>query len=507
MLSGNCIGIEFFRSLVKYYQKFTFNLHEIFSFEKNRFMNRRKFFKNTAIAGAGIGVLGACSSASAIVGTNEIEASKAKNIIFLVSDGMSIGTLTMADKLKHQMYGKPSVWLDLYRNNKVKRGLMDMASESSLVTDSAAASSSWGGGHRIPNGGVNVGRGGIQHQPIWQKFKQAGKKAGIVTTVPVTHATPAGFCANSSSRNDQAGIALQYLAIELDVLLGGGQKQFDPNQRKDGKNVYQAFQQKEYAVLTSRNELLNVDTSKRILGVFDTDGLAYTLDRNNDEALASQTPTLAEMTNKAIEAMQNHEEGFVLQVEGGKVDWAAHANDAGALLYDQMAFDDAVEVAMNFASQNGETLVIITTDHGNANPGMMYGKNVNKNFERLQQFKATNDWILQGITPDYSISQVRERIEFANNYGVSNEEAQLLLNYYKGLEKPEEGVYNYKNLPFKALAEIQQNYHSVGWISTNHSGDFVELAMYGPGSEMLKPFIQNTELHYLMLAAAEVENG
>lgn len=470
-------------------------------------MNRRKFFRNTAIAGAGLGVLGACSTASGIVGTQEIEASKAKNIIFLVSDGMSIGTLTMADTLKQRMYGKPSIWLDLYRNNKVKRGLMDMASESSLVTDSAAASSSWGGGHRIPNGGINVGRGGIEHKPIWQKFKKAGKKAGIVTTVPVTHATPAGFCANSSSRNDQAGIALQYVDLELDVMLGGGQKHFDPNLRKDGLNVYQAFTQKGYSVVTSRDELMKLSLSKPMLGVFDTDGLAYTLDRNNDEKMASQTPSLAEMTSKAIEAMQNHENGFVLQVEGGKVDWAAHANDAGALLYDQMAFDDAVEVAMNFASKNGETLVIITTDHGNANPGMMYGKNVNENFDRLQQFKATNDWILHGITPDYTLNQVRERIEFANNYGISKEEAQLLLNYYKGLEKPEEGLYNYKNLPFKALAEIQQKYHSVGWISTNHSGDFVELAMYGPGSDKLKSFMLNTELHYLMLEAAEVENS
>lgn len=486
---------------------FTFYLHESFSFEKNTFMNRRTFFKNTAIAGAGIGVLGACSTASSVIGTHQLEATKAKNIIFLVSDGMSIGTLTMADTLKQRMYGKPSIWLDLYRNNKVTRGLMDMASESSLVTDSAAASSSWGGGHRIPNGGINVGKGGIQHKPIWQKFKKAGKKAGIVTTVPVTHATPAGFCANSSSRNDQAGIALQYLDIELDVMLGGGQSYFDPNLRKDGINLYASFLQKNYSVFTSRSELLNNSISTRMLGVFEPDGLAYTLDRNNDKSIQKQTPTLAEMTTKAIESMQSHDEGFVLQVEGGKVDWAAHANDAGALIYDQMAFDDAVEVAINFAALNGETLVIITTDHGNANPGMLYGKNVNDNFDRLQSFKHTNDWILQGITTNNTVNQVRERIEFANNYGISKEQAQHLLDYYIGLEKAEEGLYNYRKLPFKALSEMQEGYHSVGWISTNHSGDFVELAMYGPGSSNLKPFVRNTELHNFMLDATEIKIG
>jgi alkaline phosphatase len=210
------------------------------------------------------------------------------------------------------------------------------------------------------------------------------------------------------------------------------------------------------------------------------------------------------MTQKAIDVMKNSPEGFVLQVEGGKVDWAAHANDAGALIYDQVAFDDAIEVAMNFAEADGETLVIITTDHGNANPGLMYGKNVNENFDRLQSFKHSNDWILQEITKDDTVSQVRERIEYANNYGISKDQAKSILNYYNGLEKPEEGLYNYKNLPFSLLAEIQQEYHSVGWISTGHSGDYVELAMYGPHSENLKPFVRNTELHNFMLEAAEV---
>lgn len=467
-------------------------------------MNRRKFFKNGALATAGVGMLGACSSTSQIAANSDFNR-KAKNIIFLVSDGMSQGTLTIADTLKQRMYGKPSVWTDLYRNNKVTRALMDMASESSIVTDSAAASSSWGGGHRIPNGGLNVGRGGVEHKPLWQKFMQAGKKAGVVTTVPVTHATPAGFCVNSSSRNDQNGIAEKYVDLGLSVMLGGGQKFFDPNLRKDNKDLYQAFKNQNYTVATSRDEMLN-SANNKILGVFDKGGLAYTLDRNNDNEIAKQTPTLAEMTHKAIDVMKNSPEGFVLQVEGGKVDWAAHANDAGALAFDQMAFDDAIEVAMEFAEADEETLVIITTDHGNANPGIMYGKNVNENFDRLQSFTHTNDWILQEITKNYSVEQVRERIEFANNYAISRSEAKSILNYYTDLEKPEEGLYNYKKLPFSLLTKIQQEYHSVGWIGTNHSGDFVELAMYGTQSNQLKPFVKNTELHNFMLKAAEVDD-
>jgi alkaline phosphatase len=468
-------------------------------------MNRRRFFKNGALASAGVGLLSACNTAGQITEISKAKGGKAKNIIFLVSDGMSQGTLSMADLMKQRMYGKSSVWMDLYRTNKVSRALMDMASANSIVTDSAAASSSWGGGHRIPNGGVNVGKDGTDYKPILQKFIKAGKKAGIVTTVPVTHATPAGFCVNSKSRNDQEEIAEKYTDLGLSVILGGGQKYIDPSLRKDGKDIYQAFASNNYSIVKTRDEML-ADANNKLLGVFDKDALAYTVDRNSDKTIENQTPTLAEMTQKAIDIMKSSEEGFVLQVEGGKVDWAAHANDAGALVYDQMAFDDAIEVAIKFAEKDNETLVIITTDHGNANPGIIYGKNADENFDRLQKFKHSNDWILQNFSQSNSVEQVRERIAFANDYGISKEQAQSILNYYKGLEKPEEGLYNYKKLPFKLLSQIQEEYHSIGWISTKHSGDYVELAMYGPQSDQLNSFVRNTELHNFMLKAAEVED-
>lgn len=188
------------------------------------------------------------------------------------------------------------------------------------------------------------------------------------------------------------------------------------------------------------------------------------------------------------------------------MDWAAHANDAAALLYDQMAFDDAVEEAIKFAEDDGETLVIVTTDHGNANPAMMYGKDVNENFDRLQNFTQTNEWILNSITKNDTTSRVREIISEANNYSISVEQANSILNYYKGLEIPDTGLYNYKKLPFQLLSEIQKDFHSIGSISNNHSGDYVELAAYGPGSDLLKGFMKNTELHYMLLEAYAVSN-
>lgn len=470
-------------------------------------MNRRKFFKNGSLAALGGALINPFqSTANTLDFSTTFKNKKAKNIIFLVSDGMSSGTLNMADLFLNRTYGKGSNWLQLYKDNKVSRALMDTASASSIVTDSAAGSSSWGGGVRVPNGSLNVSASGENHLPIWQKFKKAGKKAGCVTTVPITHATPAGFCVNSESRSSQAEIAEMYLNLGFDVLMGGGDNYFSASKRKDQKDLYAAYAAKGYHVVQEKSTLENCSNAKPILGVFDQDALPYYVDRNHEAAMQQKIPTLAEMAQKAIDNMKDHDKGFVLQIESGKVDWAAHANDIAGLIHEQIQFDEAIKVAMDFAEKNQDTLVIITTDHGNANPGVIYGKEANTQFDSIQKYTQSNEWILNNIHPDFTSSTLRDLIEKANGTVLTEENAKTLLGYYTGLEKEDGGLYNFKKLPFKAFAEMQKKSNAVGWISMDHSADYVELAAYGPGSQLLKPFVKNTDLHYLMLAAAEVEN-
>ena len=468
-------------------------------------MNRRKFFKNGAISTLGATLLSPFDTVMAADHKNLWKNKKAKNIIMLVSDGMSTGTLNMADLYLSRKTGIGSNWLELYREDKVSRALMDMASADSIVTDSSAASSSWGGGVRINNKGLNIGVNGELHLPLWQKFKAVGKKTACVTTVPITHATPAGFCINQKSRNDQSAIAEKYLEQGFDLMMGGGDNYFSLNKRKDKKNMYASFRKKGYQVVRTKREMLLAPNDKPILGVFADNALPYTKDRESSRELLRSTPSLAEMTQKAIETLKDNARGFVLQVEGGKVDWAAHGNDIAGLIYDQVAFDEAIKTAIDFAEEDGETLVIITTDHGNANPGVISGKYANDNFDSIQAYKHTNDWILNGIGKDTTIGNLKERVDYANGFILTDEEAKLLLEYYVKLI-PKEGLYNPKHLPFNALAKIQKRHNSVGWISMSHSADYVELAMYGPGGHLLKPFVKNTDLHYLMLQAAEVEN-
>ncbi|WP_127127132.1 alkaline phosphatase [Pseudoflavitalea rhizosphaerae] len=466
-------------------------------------MQRRDFFRNGSLA-----LLGTTLTGHPILG-NTIDSKPGKqqahNIIFLVSDGMSTGTLNMASLLKQRKEGSQSHWMKLYEEKKVVKALMDTASASSMVTDSAAGSSSWGGGVRVNNGSLNVSPDGTKHTPILQKFKAAGKSVGCVTTVPITHATPAGFCINNNKRGDQAEIATQYLPLRFDVMMGGGLEYFTADKRKDKQDLLSVYRQQSYEVALTREEMMKADGKKPLLGVFHEDGLPYALDRLQNKDHINTIPTLAEMTAKAIEVMSSNKKGFVLQVESGKVDWAAHANDVGALLYDQLQFDDAVKVAIDFAEKDRNTLVIITTDHGNANPGLFYGDKANSNFDHIQHFKHTNDWILNGINKNFTTQQVIERIEYAQGIVLQQQEAGELLKHYSALD--ESGLYNPRKLPFKYLAQLQQSFTSVGWGSMDHSADYVELAAYGPGSELLKPFLKNTDLHYLMLNATGVKHN
>lgn len=468
-------------------------------------MDRRKFLKGSILLSGALTL-----NPLNLFGRNSEEqlsfkGKRAKNIIFMISDGMSNGTLSMANLYSKNILGKETNWMNLYLENKASRALMDTASASSIVTDSAAASSSFGGGFRVKNGSLNVGVNGEHHLPIWQKFKKKGKKAGCVTTVTITHATPAGFCVNSAKRSAEPDIAEMYAELGFDVMMGGGDEFFNPEKRADKKDVYAAYQKKGYQILKNRSDLNSIDKNKPVLGVFNTGALPYTIDKNTSADLQNK-PTLAEMAKAAIDQMKDHKEGFVLQIEAGKVDWAAHANDVSALLHDQLSFDEAIKVVMDFAEKDKNTLVIITTDHGNANPGTIYGADATKNFNSIAKYKCTNEFLLNNIKPDFNLQQIKDWIVENNQFSVSDEEAKHILNFYQGLEKDEEGLYNYKKLPYKAFSEIQKKHNSVGWISMDHSGDYVELAMYGPGSELLKPFVKNTDLHYLMLEATEVEN-
>jgi alkaline phosphatase len=432
---------------------------------------------------------------------------EARNIIFLVSDGMSNGTLTLADVMLRRRDGRSSHWMKLYERPDIRRGLMDMASLDSIVTDSSAASSSWGCGHRINNGGVNWGPDDRQYTPILKYFRDAGKGTGLVTTTTITHATPAGFGANVPQRGMQEKIAEQYLERRYDVLLGGGNQFYDKNLRSDGHNLYADYLNAGYHVVAKKQDLFNVpNDDKQLLGLFFDGHVPYTLDHINTKEYRENIPTLAEMTQIALNRLSRNRNGFIMQVEGGRIDHAAHGNDVGGLLYDQIAFDDAIGVAVEFAGEHPDTLVIVTTDHGNANPGLNGEgsgyRDSNMNFDRIQNFRYTNDWILRGLNEESTVPGIRARVKEATGIEISGKEAATLQDSYRGTY---EAVYSMMNRPWAVMGQILANYTSVNWIGTAHTADYVELAAFGPGSEAIGAFMKNTQLFGVMTQAAGVE--
>ncbi|MCH7401162.1 alkaline phosphatase [Belliella kenyensis] len=462
-------------------------------------MKRRDFFRNGLLTTVGFGVLGS----RPILGTplTHRQLDGVKNIIFMVSDGMSSGTLSMADILMRNKLGQSSTWISMYESGELKRSMMDTASANSFVTDSAAAGSSWGGGHRVNNGALNIGPNGEEHKPILQKFKDAGKSVGCVTSVQITHATPASFCVNQNSRNAMPEIAVDYLKLKFDVMMGGGQELFDPSKRKDGRDLYAEYKKAGFQIAKTKAEMLKATGDRPLMAVFTEDGLPYAIDRENNDDLRRDVPSLAEMTKKTIELLSNNQKGFVMQVEGGKVDWAAHANDAAAILYDQVDFDEAVRVAVDFAAKDKNTLVIVTTDHGNANPGMFNPGSKNAKFETLFDVKCSNEHLLKQINANMSNAQMIEIIQHYQNVAISKDEADTLR---KSFSLGEDGLYNTSKLPMELFGGILSNHNAVSWANTNHSGDYVELAAFGPGSERLPGFVKNYELHNFLLEVAGV---
>src|SRR5690554_2562138 len=468
-------------------------------------MKRRDFFRNSSLTAAGLAISPLLFSADehTTLALSELQ-NEAKNIIFMVSDGMSAGTLTLADMYAQSVVGKHTTWIENYKNGRFKRAMMDTASADSLVTDSAAGGSAWGGGMRVPNGALNMGANGEKYTPILQKFKNEGKKVGCVTTVPITHATPASFCVVNKSRRNQPEIAEQYLDLKFDVMMGGGDQYVSADKRKDKKDVYGNFVAAGYDVVKTKSDLNKVSNSEApLLGVFSDDPLPYTIDQKSDKELQNTVPTLAEMTAVAINKMKSNPQGFVLQVEGGKVDWAAHANDAPGLIYDQIAFDEALKVALDFAIEDKNTLIIVTTDHGNANPGLFKGRKADENFDRFQTMKKSNTWVMQNLHSNLKPNQLKELIEFGQSFSISDDEVKIILNHVEGLN--EEELQDYNKMPYEKYGLIHKKYTNVGFGDMNHSADFVECAAFGPGSELLPPFIENTFLHNMMLKAVGVE--
>ncbi len=442
---------------------------------------------------------------------------KPKHIIHLVADGMSSGTLSCSDHFSHMLRGRGLTWMQLYNHPGAVAATMNVRSLNSLVTDSSASACAWGSGSRIVNGTVNVLPDGRVLKTLYELFGETGWKRALVTTTEITHATPAGFAASGLNREAAEAIAVQYLERKIEVLLGGGRKFFDPKQRKDKRDLRADFPAQGYAVMETAAELKAAPTDKPWLGVFAASHLPFTLDQASDEKLKATVPTLATMTRRALDKLEN-ESHFIMQVEGGRVDHACHTCDAAAAFHDQIAFDEALDVCVEFQKKHPDTLLVITTDHGNGNPGlngtgMAYGlssplfanlKTVKRSFsEILKRFGAGEN--PADFTAFKSPEEIKEIVLEATGYEMSMGQANFFRPF---IEKKGQCLYGTMNSVVAQLGQLMGNHVGIGWTSNAHTSDYVPLLALGPGAERFRGFIQNTDVfkHYLALANIDFKN-
>lgn len=459
--------------------------------------NRREFLKLSGLAGA----------ASLLPASKAISAEEsalppvAKNVIFLVVDGLGNGTTGLAHHWKLRNEKSSLHWMELFERPDMVRAYQDTASANSPVTDSAAAASAWGGGRRVNNGSINVAPDGTHSVPILTHAKAAGKMTGLVTTCQITHATPAGFATNVKRRNMAEAIARQYYEREIDVLMGGGRNHF--LQKDDAGEVtdyVSLFKEKGYTVAKNLEQLKAARGPGRLLGLFAESHIPYAIDRENDPSM-KHIPNLPQMFEASLERLGGSKDGFFLQVEGGRVDHAGHANDPGGILREFLEFDRCIPIAIDYIKSHPDTLLIVTTDHGtggcqlngvggsylDSGPALDRINRQRFSFERMQErFRRTGKF-------DAAIVKDILGIESTSEQGAIVQKA--LDGEAKYLSAAIMDAYG------KQLLELT----SVGWTSHNHTGENVEFFAMGPGATQFPPYFKNYELNGFLRSAAGLE--
>ena len=368
-----------------------------------------------------------------------------KNLIVLIPDGTSLATISTARW--YQWYTNPDMpklAIDPYICGTVRTH-----SSNAPIGDSAPTTSCYMTGHPSRTGYVATypphdPKNDIYpmdpkraYQPMTTLLEAMrlvqNKATGLVFTCEFPHATPADCSAHSYSRKRYEWIAPQMVHNDIDVVIGGGVSLLD----EDGEAYLKA---NGYNVYRNNLEGMRGDNSNKMWALFGDRDMAYDIDRD-----PAQQPSIEEMTKKALDKLSKNENGFFLMVEGSKVDWAAHGNDPVGMLTDYLAFDKACRVALDFARRDGNTLVVMVSDHGNS--GFSLGRRDCKGYDKLTkdqlfgtvtQIKLSADGFAKKLNEEPS-SAVQDIFRQYAGFELTDEELQTLYHCkgYKNSPIPE----------------------------------------------------------------------
>ena len=307
-------------------------------------------------------------------------APKAKNVIFLIADGLSVAHRTAARIMSKGMTeGKANGRLAM--DDIPPAAFIGTSATNAVATDSANTMSAYMTGHKTAVNAIGVyadrtpdSLDDPKVETIAEALRRQTKKSiGIVATSELQDATPAAVVSHTRNRNDKADIVGMLLDVKPDVLLGGGSAYFLPqatagSKRKDDKDFIKLFQDAGYSIATDKTELAaKAQANGKLLGVFHPGNMDVTLDR---EFLKKGTvdkypnqPGLVAMTKVALERLSKNPDGFFLMVEGSSVDKMSHPLDWDRAAYETIEFDQAIAVAREFQKTNPDTLIVVTGDH------------------------------------------------------------------------------------------------------------------------------------------------
>lgn len=476
------------------------------------------------------------------------QAAKAPKYVFLfIGDGMSypqfqaasdyLGALDDPDYVK----ALPSIDYEKREgelNGPKRLNFMNFDVAGSAVTydscsfapDSASTATSIATGYKTYSGMINVDlTGSTPYETIAEKLhSQKGWKVGIVSSVNLNHATPAAFYAHQASRNNYYEIGEELVNSGFEYFAGGGLKKVTgPN--KDKTSLYDLAANAGYKVTYTQADADAVTAAdgKVILideHLADSDAMDYEMDRQDGEW------ALADYVKKGIDVLDN-DTGFFMMCEGGKIDWACHANDAGATVNDTLALADAVQVAIDFAKQHAdETLILVTGDHETggltigfagtdydtyldslASQNISYAQfdeqyvekykenhtgfeDAMKDVEKLFGLKLSGDENDRLVLTDYEVQRLRTAYEFAMTDPDVEEYTQEQYVLY--------GTYN----PFSVtVTHILNNKAGVDFTSYSHTGLPVAVFANGAGEEAFNGYYDNTEIYQKMASLLEVK--
>ena len=392
---------------------------------------------------------------------------------------------------------------------------------NSFAPDSASTATSIATGYKTYSGSINVDETGtIKYETIAEKLhEQKGYSVGVITSVNLNHATPAAFYAHQASRSSYYEIGLEMIASDFEYFAGGGLLS-PTGSEGDQEDLYALAAEAGYTVTRTQAdaEKVGADTEKAILideDLADSDAMAYEIDRTEDMW------SLADYVEKGIEVLSDDKDGFFMMCEGGKIDWACHANDAGSTIHDTVALADAVQVAIDFAAEHPEeTLILVTGDHetGGLTIGFA-GTDYDTYLDLLESQKISyakfdSDYVAKYKENKTSFEDVMKDVTKLFGLKTQGEEGdklvlteyeleQLRAAYEKSVngtaasqyEQEEYVLYGTYEPLSVTITHIINNKSGVSFTSYSHTGLPVAVLAHGVNAEVFNGYYDNTEIY------------